>query len=124
MSRIIIVDDDPQFYAFMAAFLRAQGHHVNLATDPTQLYVVIRDLRPDLVILDTQMPEGGGPMAVRVLQENLDYRVPLLICSGMPVAHLKSWYPDGPDRRYLTKPVELDWVQRYVRELLAVPTGG
>ncbi|MBI4425520.1 MAG: response regulator [Elusimicrobia bacterium] len=118
MAKIIVVDDDTQFYLLLADFLRALGHQVTLATDPSHLYTVVRGFKPDLVILDIQMPEGGGPMAQRVIEEQLGKSVPTLICSGMPVYHQKQWYPELPTRRYVAKPVELGELGRLVAELL------
>jgi DNA-binding NarL/FixJ family response regulator len=58
---VLIVDDHPAFRLSARAVLEADGYEiVGEATDGTTALALVRSLRPDLVLLDVQLPDMSG----------------------------------------------------------------
>lgn len=61
MARIVIVDDDPRFRGIARRLLEAEGFEViGEAADGREALAVTRDLEPDVVLLDVQLPDIDG----------------------------------------------------------------
>jgi DNA-binding NarL/FixJ family response regulator len=61
VTRVLIVDDDPQVGSALRELLTDYGHKVvGLAGDSIQALVLIKTLRPDVVVTDLRMPGMSG----------------------------------------------------------------
>jgi DNA-binding NtrC family response regulator len=120
MARILVCDDDDAFSGVVAAFLEKSGHAVSRCVDVMQLATVLGHEHADLLIVDMQMPGGGGPAAGRLLAAG-HTSLPVIVCSGMPPEAQKGWFPTMLRVRFLQKPVPLDVLRKNVEELLASP---
>lgn len=60
MSRILVVDDDPDMRALVATVLKSKGHQVELAEDGAAAVAALAKALPDLVVTDFQMPRMDG----------------------------------------------------------------
>jgi len=61
VTRVLIVDDHPSFRASARAVLEAEGFEViGEAHDGASAVVAVRELGPDLVLLDVQLPDANG----------------------------------------------------------------
>jgi CheY-like chemotaxis protein len=60
MSKILIIEDDPQFRAMLGQMLAQDGHQVTAAANGVEGLDRYRQQRPDLVITDILMPEKDG----------------------------------------------------------------
>lgn len=67
---ILIVDDDQNFLDIMKAKLEAAGYAVFTAADGPQGLAQIKTIRPDLVLLDIQMPKMDGTKAIVEIHRN------------------------------------------------------
>jgi DNA-binding response OmpR family regulator len=106
--RVVVADDDRDTASLLAAILRDEGHEVHVALRGDEVADIDRLIRPDVVILDINMPGMSGYAVARELRERRGPLAPLLIAiSG-------SW-KDKADQRvaeqlgfdhYLAKPCE------------------
>jgi len=60
MTRVVLVDDHAMFRAGVRAELGARVELAGEAGDPAAAIALIRRVRPDVVLLDVHMPDGGG----------------------------------------------------------------
>jgi CheY-like chemotaxis protein len=77
--RILIVDDNRAWVDSLAVVLRGQGHTVYAAYGGRRAIEIAEDLKPDVVILDIEMPEVSGYEAARQLRRRLSRHRPTLI---------------------------------------------
>ena len=71
MIRVVLVDDHAVVRAGLAQLVRAAGdlEVVGTASDGEEAVAVVRDTRPDVVLMDLQMPRTDGVAATRALRE-------------------------------------------------------
>ena len=81
-TTVLIVDDHPSFRAFLRRLLQAEGYRVvGEAGDGSSGIEKIRRLRPDLVLLDVQLPDIDGFEVLRRLTAEGDCSAIVLISS-------------------------------------------
>lgn len=82
MMRIIICDDHVMFSEALADFLTSKGHEVIAClTSPARLDEVVRESRPDAVLLDVSFPAGCGLEAASAVRL-LDLGTRVILCTG------------------------------------------
>ena len=67
--RVLIADDDPGVCAMLAVWLEADFELVGTAADATEAIELAAETTPDAALIDVEMPEGGGPAAVRGIRD-------------------------------------------------------
>jgi two-component system, OmpR family, KDP operon response regulator KdpE len=65
MTRILVVDDEPQILRGLKTNLRARGYEVDTAPDGRRALALAADRRPDIVILDLGLPDIDGVDVIR-----------------------------------------------------------
>ena len=69
MSKILVVDDDKNILAAFKQMLGEQGYDVSRALHAQEALNLIREQKPDLVIMDVRMPGLSGLEALRKIKE-------------------------------------------------------
>jgi len=83
MARIIIADDDDLVAEIAYEALTAGGHIVGRVSNGAEALASIRAKKPDLVILDCNMPELGGLLVLREMRQSVQFcETPVLILTG------------------------------------------
>src|ERR1044072_4292139 len=59
-ARVLVVDDDPALAEMLAIVLRGEGFDTAVVADGTRALPALRELRPDLVLLDLMLPGMNG----------------------------------------------------------------
>jgi DNA-binding NarL/FixJ family response regulator len=81
VPRLLIADDDPLVREMLSMQLVMSFDVVGNATDADEAIEQTEALKPDVVILDVQMPGGGGLRATREIQaHNPDVTIVALSC--------------------------------------------
>jgi DNA-binding NarL/FixJ family response regulator len=99
--RILVAEDDAAFRAALAALLRADGRFdvVGEAANGREAIELARELRPDAVVMDIEMPDLDGVEATRELAP----RVPVLAISGHDYEERVLDIRDAGARDYVRK---------------------
>lgn len=83
MSRILVVDDDPDIRTLVATYLRPEGHAVEFAEDGARGLEAAVNLAPDVVVADFQMPRMDGFALFSALRANpKTARVPVVMLTA------------------------------------------
>lgn len=120
MARIIIADDDDIVGEIAREALIANGHAAGVLTNGRDALAVIKARKPDLVILDCNMPELNGLLVLRELRNSIEFcRLPVIILTGRTGARdVELAHYEGADD-YMKKPFDPDELIFRVEELLA-----
>jgi two-component system cell cycle response regulator len=70
MNEILVIEDNRQNMQLMEFLLRAFGHHPVVATTGAEGVRLARELHPDLILIDIQMPEMDGYEVTRQIRKN------------------------------------------------------
>jgi DNA-binding response OmpR family regulator len=108
---ILVVEDEATFRQVVTRNLEARGHAVLGAETATEALRQLSDFRPDLMLLDINLPDRSGWDVLRELRER-GIQVPTVIVSAVRVspARLEEFRPMA----YLPKPFPLDALLRLV----------
>ena len=83
--RILVVEDDEIFCAFLAEILQSNGYHVDCSTDTLDGYQKARCCLYDLIILDVRMPgPSGTEIAAWLKQTKPDTKIILISAFADP----------------------------------------
>jgi two-component system, OmpR family, response regulator len=111
MSKILIVDDDPNIRELSSLFLRNAGYEIFEACDGLDALAKLDTLKVDLFIIDIMMPNMDGWELCRELREAYDLPILMLTARGETSQKLKGFQLGTDD--YLVKPFEpLEMVAR------------
>ncbi|GIG61172.1 putative transcriptional regulatory protein KdpE [Longispora fulva] len=113
MTRILVVDDEPQIVRALRINLTARGYEVDLAPDGGQALRSAAQHRPDLVVLDLGLPDMDGTDVIRGLRGWTD--VPIIVLSGRTGSQDKVAALDAGADDYVTKPFGVDELLARVR---------
>lgn len=120
MARIIIADDDELLGAIARDALIAAGHGAGLVTDGAEALRVIKDRRPDLVILDCNMPGLSGVLLVQELRKMPDFAdLPVMMLTGRRSSRDEELARFAGANEYMKKPFDPDELVFRVDEMLA-----
>ncbi|MGC9669758.1 response regulator [Planosporangium sp. 12N6] len=113
MTRVLIVDDEPQILRALRINLHARHYDVVTAADGAEALHAAATHRPDLVILDLGLPDMDGAEVIRKLRTWTP--VPILILSGRLDSRQKVDALDAGADDYVTKPFNVDELLARVR---------
>jgi CheY-like chemotaxis protein len=83
VSRILVVDDEPDQRFLLRTIFERAGHEVTDAGDGAAALRMVREWAPDLVVTDMMMPVMGGVELIQCLRaEPATAHVPILAASG------------------------------------------
>ncbi|QNP64006.1 response regulator transcription factor [Streptomyces genisteinicus] len=116
-ERILIVDDEPAVREALRRSLAFEGYATEVAADGLEALARAGEYRPDLIVLDIQMPRMDGLTAARRLRA-AGSRVPVLMLTARDTVGDRVTGLDAGADDYLVKPFELDELLARIRALL------
>jgi two-component system KDP operon response regulator KdpE len=116
MTRILVVDDEPQIVRALQINLKARRYEVHVAGSGTAALKVAAQYPPDLVILDLGLPDFDGVDVIRGLRGWTE--APILVLSGRTDSTDKVEALDAGADDYVTKPFGIDELLARMRAVL------
>lgn len=102
MSRILIVDDEPDIITLISRYAEREGYEVVTAEDGSQAIDICRKEDFDLIVMDIMMPDTDGFTACKKIKEFKDIPVIMLSARGTEFDKLFGFEVGVDD--YVTKP--------------------
>jgi two-component system KDP operon response regulator KdpE len=113
VTRVLVVDDEPQILRTLRINLQARDYEVVTAGSGRGALQAASETHPDLVVLDLGLPDLDGVEVVRSLRTWTS--VPILILSGRLDSQAKVEALDAGADDYVTKPFNVDELFARVR---------
>lgn len=113
MSRVLVVDDEPQLLRALRINLRARGYDVDVAADGTAALRQAGAAPPDLVVLDLGLPDIPGVDVIHGLRGWT--RVPIIVLSGRAGGQDKVEALEAGADDYVTKPFDIEELVARIR---------
>ena len=101
-GRILVVDDEPQIRRIMRTELTSAGYEVDDAKTGEEALGKVREFRPDLVLLDINMPGMGGLAACRAIRADANVALIMLTVHNTEAAKVEALDAGADD--FVTKP--------------------
>jgi two-component system KDP operon response regulator KdpE len=121
MTRVLIVDDEPQILRALRINLQARQFDVHVAADGAEALHQAATVRPDLMILDLGLPDIDGVEVIRKLRAWTP--VPIVVLSGRADSRDKVDALDAGADDYVTKPFSVDELLARMRAVTRRQTG-
>lgn len=80
---VLVVDDSPLLRRMIAQILQREGYRVETAADGEEAIAKIRQLDPDIVLLDVVMPNKDGYQVVQELQRLVRRKPRVILLTGV-----------------------------------------
>jgi CheY-like chemotaxis protein len=107
MAKILIVEDNPVNLRLLCEVLEHRGHSVEIAMSVAQARERLRDAPPQLVLLDVQIPGGGGEKLLREIKSDPCYAgVPVIAVTALAMAGDRQRLLDLGFDGYFSKPID------------------
>ncbi|MFJ3673225.1 response regulator [Streptomyces sp. NPDC090106] len=113
MTRVLVVEDDPQLVRALVITMRARRYGVDAAPDGATALRLAATRPPDVVMLDLGLPDMDGVDVIRALRGRS--RVPILVLSARHAAGDKVAALDAGADDYVTKPFGTDELMARLR---------
>lgn len=126
MDRLLIVEDDTLMQGVLRETLEGSGYEVLISGDGAAGLAKAKDARPDLILLDVNLPDQTGHEVCRALKADAATKgIPVLMLTGeaRAVAQRVEGLDAGADD-YLFKPVSPKVLLARVKSLLSVRRQG
>ena len=118
-ERILIVEDDPRNMRLLEMTLKGKGYTLLEATDGGEaLDMAIRE-RPDLIVMDIQLPKVNGLAVIRKLRETPEFRhTPIIAITSYAMKGDREKAIEAGCSAYLPKPINTRELPEIIASML------
>ena len=121
-GRILVIDDEPQIRRIMRTTLITAGYEVDDTKTAEEGLEKVREFRPDLVLLDINMPGMGGLAACREIRADPNVAIIMLTVHNTEAAKVEALDAGADD--FVTKPFSTPELLARIRAALRrIPAG-
>lgn len=118
-TKILIVDDEPDFRLILSDILNRAGYETSQAQDGLEAVEILKKESPHLLLVDWNMPNMTGPELCRHIRQTPPIQtLPIIM---LTVRHQNSDHAEGIHQGadlYLTKPIDAETLLIHIKALL------
>ena len=116
---ILLVEDTKEVVMMLKDYLELAGYKVFTAQDGIDGIVQARHVRPDLILMDVQMPHMDGFETTRKLRSDPNFRyTPIIALTALAMPHDRQRCLDAGMDEYISKPVNLKALVKIIQSCL------
>ena len=116
---ILIVDDFDDTRLLLRTWLQRKGFRVVEAEDGNRAIAAAESARPDLIIMDVEMPELDGLAATRKIRQLTNSgAVPIVAVSAYGADQYRAHALEAGCNEYISTPFEPEELERVIRSLI------
>ena len=118
-ARILLAEDNEANILALSTYLRAKGYDLMIARDGHEALALANETRPDLILMDVQMPKLDGLAATRQLRATPEFfTTPIIALTALAMPGDAQRCLSAGASEYITKPVLLKDLLKTIRRLL------
>lgn len=118
-GKILIVEDNELNMKLFKDVLSAHGYETVQATDGHNVVELAREHRPDLIVMDIQLPEISGLDVTRLLKSDEELKhVPVIAVTAFAMKGDEERILEGGCEAYISKPISMSDFIAAVRKFL------
>ncbi|MEQ1666814.1 MAG: response regulator [Sulfuriferula sp.] len=107
VHKVLIVDDSPTERFFLADLLSKQGYQINLAENGEEALEKVKQIMPDLILMDVVMPGMNGFQTTRAISRDEELKhIPIILCTTKDQETDKIWGLRQGAIEYMVKPID------------------
>jgi len=119
-KKVLVVEDNPQNMAVMLMTLKPQGYTLLEAADGEAALRTVESEKPDLVLLDIQLPDMNGIEVIKRLRQMPEFRSnPIIAVTAYAMKGDKEIAIEAGCDAYLAKPFSIYELRRVVDDTLS-----
>jgi CheY-like chemotaxis protein len=89
MAKILLVEDDAILVEMYQAKFELEGHEVRVATNGEECLAVLKEFRPELILLDILMPKLNGFHVLKEIKKQPEMRqIPVILLTNLGQAEV------------------------------------
>lgn len=113
MGKILVVDDEIQVVRLLQEFLTSKGHEVDTALNGAETLAKVKEMKPDIVLLDIMMPGMGGIDTLKEIKK-IDPNIAVIMITAVIDEELANRAVKLGAFDYITKPINIDYLETCV----------
>jgi DNA-binding response OmpR family regulator len=121
MKTLLVVDDETDICDFLKTFFEDRNFAVKTATSGDRAIKEIEAEKPQVVLLDIQMPGMDGMAVLKKIKQNFPDVKVIMVTAVETREKIEEAIRLGADN-YITKPLSLEYLERDVQEKIALLT--
>ena len=118
-KKILIVDDVPEIIRLLTVRLKHNGYETYSANDGYQCLKMAKEVNPDLILLDLQMPAGGGVHAFENLKASVyTSTIPIIFMTAFHKNEVKQLIIEMGADGFIPKPINISELIIMIKKLI------
>jgi two-component system cell cycle response regulator DivK len=118
-KKVMIVEDDPKNLKLAMMTLKSRGYELICAVDGEEAIGTALSEKPDIILMDMQLPKISGIDATKQIREHPDFsQIPILALTAYAMKGDEDKYIDAGCTSYMSKPINTRELPMKVAELL------
>jgi chemosensory pili system protein ChpA (sensor histidine kinase/response regulator) len=119
-TTVLVAEDDADVRLMMLTLLRMRGYKTAEARDGQETLDVARGLRPDVILMDLQLPRLNGFAVARFVRQTEGLRgVPIIVVSAHDPAKHRNLALAAGCNAYVQKPIDFDSLDGMILNLVS-----
>jgi two-component system nitrogen regulation response regulator GlnG len=119
MATLLVVDDEPDIPLLVRAAVAGQDVQLRIAASAAAGRELLEECRPDVILLDIQLPDDSGLNLFRHIHER-DQKIPVIVITGRGTAETAIQAMRLGAYEYLLKPLDLERLGELVHRALTI----
>lgn len=123
-KKILVVDDEPSIVKLVSVKLEKEGYELYTAYDGEEALSKVRDVNPDLIVLDVMMPKLDGRQVCARIKGNPETKqIPIIMLTAVGQFEEQLKGMEAGADEYVTKPFSPEALAKTVAEVLKKDAG-
>ena len=122
LPTLLLAEDNDGNKLTISRYLKTKGYQLLFAKDGQEAIDLARSMRPDLILMDIQMPNMDGLEAIKIIRgSNIPElaNIPIIALTALAMIDDRERFIEAGANEYLPKPVKLNHLAMRIKQILA-----